>query len=214
MGDPKKLKNKTSKPKKLLDKNRLLEEGKLKRVYGLKCMRELWLTTQELKKIRHEARKLLSLTESERKNEEIILLSKLNRLGILDEKSKIEDVLSLEVKDILERRLQTMVLRKGLAKTIVQARQFITHGFIAIGHRMINVPSYIVTRAEEPKIRYYKKIEINSEPVKLETKEKPKTEEQESAEIKLETKEEDKPAQKQEEKAVHSSEIKQTPAIE
>ncbi len=160
MGDPRKLKNKYSKPKKLLDKARIEEESKLKYAYGLKNMRELWLASQELKKSRREARRLLSLTESQRKSEEGIVLSKLQRLGILDDKAKVEDILSLTVKDMLERRLQTRVFRKGLAKTMAQARQLITHGFIAVGDRRINVPSYLVSGKEDEGIRHYKKIEI------------------------------------------------------
>lgn len=160
MGDPRKLKNKYSKPKKMLDMGRIQEESKLKRSYGLKNMRELWIAVAELKKARREARRLLSLTEAQRKTEEGIVLSKLLRLGILDDKAKVEDILSLTVKDVLERRLQTRVLRKGLAKSMAQSRQLITHGFIAVGERMINVPSYLVTGADDSVIRYYKKIEI------------------------------------------------------
>ncbi len=160
MGDPRKLKNKYSKPKKLLDKARIEEDSRFKYLYGLKNMRELWIATHELKKVRHEARRLLSLTEAQRKAEEGIVLSKLQRMGILDEKAKVEDVLSLTVKDILERRLQTIVVRKGLALTMAQSRQLITHGFIAVGERMINIPSYMVSAAEHASIRHYKKIEL------------------------------------------------------
>lgn len=165
MGDPRKLKNKYSKPKKLLDKGRIQEESKLKRSYGLKNMRELWLAASELKKARREARRLLSLPEAQRKKEQHIVLSKLQRLAILDEKAKIEDVLSLSVKDVLERRLQTRVLRKGLAKSMAQARQLITHGFIAIGNRMVNVPSYTVSKAEDEGVRHYKSIDIEQKAV-------------------------------------------------
>lgn len=160
MGDPRKLKNKYSKPKKMLDKARIEEESKIKYTYGLKSMRELWMAVHELKKARREARRLLSLTEGERKAQEGVVLSKLQRLAILDEKAKVEDVLSLTVKDILERRLQTRVVRKGLAKTMAQARQFITHGYIAVGERRISVPSYTVSGAEDSTIRHYKKIEL------------------------------------------------------
>jgi small subunit ribosomal protein S4 len=55
----------------------------------------------------------------------------------------------------LERRLQTLVYRLGLAKTIKQARQLITHGHIAIDGRRVTAPSYIVEKEEESKIGYY-----------------------------------------------------------
>lgn len=192
MGDPRKFKNKYSKPKNLFDKTRLKEEGTLKRIYGLKNMRELWIAVRELRKARREARRLLSLSENQRKEEENIVLSKLRRLAILDENAKVEDILSLTVKDVLERRLQTRVTRKGLAKTMVQARQFITHGFIAIRGRKINVPSYTVNAAEDKEIGYCKKIDINVNRVHVQPAQSniptPQNEKQEKVEIEREEK--------------------------
>ncbi len=160
MGDPRRCKNKAARPKKLWDKARIEEESKLKREYGLKNMRELWTAAAELKKVRTQARNLLSLTKEERAEKERILMQKLYRLGILPEHAELEDVLSITVRDFLERRLQTVVFRKGLARTIKQSRQLITHGFIAIDGRRVDVPSYLVRRDEEDKITYYKPITI------------------------------------------------------
>ncbi|MDH5634797.1 MAG: 30S ribosomal protein S4, partial [Candidatus Bathyarchaeota archaeon] len=66
----------------------------------------------------------------------------------------LDDVLDLSLEDILERRLQTIVFSKGLAKSIFQARQLITHGHIAIDRRRVPSPSYLVLRDEETKIAY------------------------------------------------------------
>jgi small subunit ribosomal protein S4 len=82
------------------------------------------------------------------------LLARLKKLGIIHETAILDDVLDLTVEDILERRLQTIVFRKGLAKSIYQARQLITHGHIIIGDQRVTVPSYLVTREEEEKIAY------------------------------------------------------------
>jgi small subunit ribosomal protein S4 len=82
------------------------------------------------------------------------LLNRLNRLGILPETAVLDDVLDLSLEDILERRLQTLVFSKGLAKSIFQARQLITHGHISIGGRRVPSPSYLVLRDEEAKIAY------------------------------------------------------------
>jgi small subunit ribosomal protein S4 len=161
MGDPRRCKNKAARPKKLWDKARIEEESRLKKEYGLKNMRELWIAAAELKKVRTQARNLLSLTKEERAEKEQKLMAKLNRLGILPEHAELEDVLSISVKDFLERRLQTVVFRKGLAKTIKQSRQLITHGFIAIDGRRVDVPSYLVRKEEEDKISYYKPITIS-----------------------------------------------------
>ena len=49
------------------------------------------------------------------------------------------------------------VFKKGLAKTPYQARQFITHGHIAIGNRRVTSPGYMVSREEEPLVQYFPK---------------------------------------------------------
>lgn len=175
MGDPRKFSNRYERPKKLWERERLKEEGGLKRAYGLKTMRELWMMGQELKKARRDARKLLSLTEEERRHDMGKLMGKLQRLGILPRESKLEDVLSLSVKDILERRLQTRVVRKGLAKTMAQSRQLITHGFIAVGGKKVSAPSYLVSKDEEEHISYFKPIDLEaSEPAAPAESEAPK----------------------------------------
>jgi len=161
MGDPRKLRNKYERPQKLWDVDRLAEEKGLKTEYGLRNMRELWRSTAELKKFRREARRLLSVTEEERRDDAKKILAKLARLGILKEGAVIDDVLSLEVKSILERRLQTMVLRKGLAKTTAQSRQLITHGFIAINGRKVTRPGYLVSVGEEAALSYARQIDLD-----------------------------------------------------
>ena len=62
--------------------------------------------------------------------------------------------MDLTIEDILERRLQTVVFRKGLARTIFQARQLITHGHVTIDGRRVTIPGYIVLREDEAKIVY------------------------------------------------------------
>jgi len=159
MGDPRKLRNKSERPKKLWETDRIAEESGLKKDYGLKAMRELWMSTAELKKYRREARRLLSQTEDERKGDDTKILAKLARYDILKPGSKLEDVLSLTVKDVLERRLQTIVMRKGLARSMSQSRQLITHGFIAVNGVKVTRPNYLVKAADG--IDYAKPIDIS-----------------------------------------------------
>ncbi|MEW6036318.1 MAG: 30S ribosomal protein S4 [Candidatus Micrarchaeota archaeon] len=173
MGDPRKLRNKYERPKKLWDADRLKEEKTLKTEYGLRNMRELWRSTAELKKYRREARRLLSLTEEERRDDARKVLQKLARLGILKEGAVLDDVLSLEVRNILERRLQTLVLRKGLARTVSQSRQLITHGFIAINGRKVTRPSYVVSLDEEPSLSHAREIDISVKAPEEKPPEKP-----------------------------------------
>ncbi|MEM2690623.1 MAG: 30S ribosomal protein S4, partial [Candidatus Bathyarchaeia archaeon] len=122
--------------------------------YGLRNKRELWRHKTMLSKFRGIARSLIGKPPEERRKMEEELLSRLKKLGIIHETAVLDDVLDLTVEDILERRLQTIVFRKGLAKTIHQARQLITHGHIAIGNQRVTVPSYLVTREEEELVNY------------------------------------------------------------
>jgi len=162
MGDPRKIGKKYKKPKKLLDKTRVIEEGKLKREYGLKNTRELWKAQSELRKVRREARKLLALDEEERKRGAAIVLNKLERLGILSkETATIDNILSLTVRNFLDRRLQSLVYKKGLAKKITQARQIITHGFISVDGRKATSPGMLIVKSMEEKIAYYKPIDLS-----------------------------------------------------
>ncbi|HLD60247.1 MAG TPA: 30S ribosomal protein S4 [Candidatus Bilamarchaeaceae archaeon] len=160
MGDPPKLRNKYSRPQRLWDVDRLKNEKGLKREFGLKNMRELWMTETQLKKYRREARRLLALTQEERENSEQKVLSKLVKLGVLKDGASLDDVLSLSVRDFLERRLQTIVKRKDMARTMVQSRQLITHGFISVNDQRVSVPSYLVDAKTEGSISYAKKIDI------------------------------------------------------
>ena len=91
------------------------------------------------------------------------ILSKLIRYGILKQDSDIDGILSLKTENILERRLQTQVLRLGLARTVVQARQFITHGHIAVNGRKATIPGMLVSKGDEMHIGYYGNSPLMSE---------------------------------------------------
>ena len=68
--------------------------------------------------------------------------------------------MALTVESILNRRLQTLVKKKGLANTIKQARQFIVHGHIALNGQRIRWPSALIPVDMEDKITYYEKSPI------------------------------------------------------
>ncbi len=50
---------------------------------------------------------------------------------------------------MLERRLDNVVYRMGLAGSRAQARQLVLHGHIAVSGRKVNIPSYLVSIGEE-----------------------------------------------------------------
>ncbi len=107
-----------------------------------------------LSKFRGMARTLQSMSASERVKVEAQILGRLKHIGILPEDAVLDNVLDLAIESILDRRLQTLVFKKGLAKTIYQARQLISHGHIAIGERKVFSPSYLVLKEEEENISY------------------------------------------------------------
>jgi len=154
MGDPKKQRRKSTRPKHPWRSERILEENELCKKYGLKNKFEIWHAKSVLRSLRQHARILLGRPQDDEeiKKETKQLVGKLNRLGIMKSNS-IEDVLALSVEDLLERRLQTLVFRRGLANTAKQARQLITHGNIKVGGKKVNVPSYPVSKDEEDKIQ-------------------------------------------------------------
>ncbi len=154
MGDPKKQRKKFETPRFRWRTDILQEELKLIGQYGLRNKHELWRHKTMLSKTRGIARSLIGKTPEERMKMENELLTRLKKLGILAETSVLDNVLDLSIEDLLERRLQTIVFRKGLARTIFQARQLITHGHITIGNRRVTVPSYTVAKAEEEQVIY------------------------------------------------------------
>jgi small subunit ribosomal protein S4 len=154
VGDPKRQRKKYETPRFLWRKDILQEELKLLGQYGLRNKHELWRHKTMLSKFRGIARSLIGKTAEERTKMENELLTRLKKLGVLQETAALDNVLDLTIEDLLERRLQTIVLRKNLTKTIYQSRQLITHGHIIIGNRRVTIPSYIVSREDEKQITY------------------------------------------------------------
>ena len=118
--------------------------------YGLRNKRELWKAQTEVARIRNQARALLALSSEARSEKEKRLLNFLNRLGLVNEGATLDDILNLKVEDLLERRLQTIIMKKSGTKSPYQARQIVSH--VSIGNRKVNIPGYLVRTDEEPQI--------------------------------------------------------------
>ena len=153
MGDPKRQRKKYETPDHPWRQENLEAELKLLGEYGLRNKREIYTANSELRKYRTLARSLFTALGEKREAEENRLIGKLHRLGLLPEGATLDDVLKLTVKDFLERRLQTLVYRLGLARTPYHARQLIVHGKVYWGDRRVRAPSYHVLKGEEGKIR-------------------------------------------------------------
>jgi small subunit ribosomal protein S4 len=152
-----------SRPKKPFDKARIIEEAKIKEEFGLKNKKEIWKADAKVKLMREKAKKLISADESEKN----AFFERLKKIGL--KVNSIGDVLSLNKKDYLNRRLQTVLVQKGLATTSKSARQLITHKKVLINGNSVNAPSYIVPINLENKITLKKKNIIKKENKKEES---------------------------------------------
>lgn len=218
MGDPRRLRKKYSGPGHPWQAARIQEEKGLVHEFGLRNKRELWKAESVMKAFSAQAKRLIALrtaqeggqAEVERKQ----LLDRLSRLGVLSSAADLDDVLSLSVSDVLARRLQSVLVKNGLARTPKQARQFIVHGHVMIDGRKISAPSYLVPVAEEAKISFVGRSSLSNpdhperadrpkepvkdeQPVEAEQAEKPKkkVEKTEKPEAKSESAESEKKAE-------------------
>ncbi|MCJ2531538.1 MAG: 30S ribosomal protein S4, partial [Candidatus Thermoplasmatota archaeon] len=121
MGDPKFPRARWSRPSRPFQADRIQAENDLLGQFGLRNKRELWKAESLLGHWRQRARVLQAQVrfgdaQAEKEVEE--LLQRLARLGILASSgAHLDDVLTLQTRNILERRLQTVAYLKGLAHT-------------------------------------------------------------------------------------------------
>jgi small subunit ribosomal protein S4 len=162
MGDPRKAKKLYRRPRMIWTTDQLNAELYIMGSYGLRNKRELWKAQTEVARIRNQARALLALSTEARAEKEKRLLNFLNRLGLTKEGATLDDILNLKVEDLLERRLQTIVMKRMGAKSPYRARQIVTHGHVSIGNRKVNRPGYIVKTEEETQILLH--VEISAVP--------------------------------------------------
>lgn len=161
MGDPRKSRKKWERPGHPWIRARLEEEIRLLGEYGLRNKRELWRAQTLLRRLRERARTLLALPPEVRAREETQLVQKLYNMGLLKSStSTLDDILGISISDVLERRLQTIVYKKGLAKSIHHARQLIVHGHVLVGGRRVTSPGHLVSRSEEELIALKKPLGV------------------------------------------------------
>jgi len=164
MGDPKFPSKHYNTPSHPWQKVRMEQESNLMHQYGLKNKKEIWRADTKVREMRRQARKLTATsTKTQAQKEKILLLAKLNRLGMLEQDSALEDVLRMNPENILDRRLQTQVYLQGLSSTVKQARQLIVHGHISVDGAITRVPGMTVTRLQEKNITYSPSSALNSD---------------------------------------------------
>ena len=174
MGDPKFPSKHYDTPSHPWQKVRIEQESGLIHQYGLKNKKEIWRANTKVREMRRQARKLTANSNDvQSQKERDLLLAKLNRLGMIEQNSGLEDILRMSPENILDRRLQTQVYLQGLASTVKQSRQLIIHGHIAIDGAVTRVPGMLVTKLQEKNITYSSTSALNSDlhPVRPGTKE-------------------------------------------
>jgi small subunit ribosomal protein S4 len=179
MGDPKFSRKKYDTPSHPWQATRIKEENEILKKYGLKNKTEVWKAQSYLRSLRRQARELqarLRTKDPQAEKEFRNLIKRVANLGILPDSATLDDVLALNVETVLGRRLQTLVYQKGLAGTLSQARQMITHGHIGVGGRKVRVPGYLVLQTESEGITYGEGSPFTSELHPMRPKLEPKPE--------------------------------------
>ncbi len=163
MGHPNKQRKKYESPGKPYDKTRIEKEKRVNENFGLRRKKEIRRAESMLRQFRRRARELQARRNEK---EEAILLATVNNMGIKCQ--NLENVLEISLDDMLSRRLQTIIQKKGLANTMRHARQLVTHGHISVGGKRILYPGYIVGAGEEEKITLSPAIKLQAEEKKNE----------------------------------------------
>lgn len=215
MGQPKKSKKKYSTPRHPWQRERIEEEKELSKAYGLKNKKGIWKMKSILRVFKNQVKKLQALGGKQAEVEKNQLLNKLLKLGLVSEGASFDDVLGLGINAVMERRLQTLVVRKGLARTMRQSRQLITHGHIGIGGQKITSACYLVPVASENIISFLERSsfadDMHPERIKPETVKKEDTKKEKPNEKKKYTKEKKKEERPKEAKKAETKEKKEKP---
>ncbi|MBI2583187.1 MAG: 30S ribosomal protein S4 [Candidatus Aenigmarchaeota archaeon] len=158
MGHPRRHRRKYSRPLKPYDKNRITNEKSMMKKYGLRRKKEIWKAEAVVRIFRQRARDLLVESNPKLKEE---MMQRLRKMGITV--NNPEDVLSLKLEDLLSRRLETIVHKKGVAKSLKEARQMIVHGHVKVGGKVVEWPGYIVPAGLEGSVESSRAYEIKKE---------------------------------------------------
>ncbi len=169
----KKLKKQYDTPSEGWSEERIQEEEQLIEEYGLKNKKEIYKAQSQLRDLRDQARTLVSEGNEEAQQE---LIDRANRLGLVKSNANLEDILTLNATDFLDRRLQTAVNRRGYSDTAREARQMVVHGHVFVDGQKVNVPGYLLTKEEE------KNIEVEMPEPEETEEEAEETDEQENTE--------------------------------
>src|SRR3989344_3137 len=163
MGDSRRFKKQYSTPSHPFQKARIDFENEILREYGLKNKTEVWKANSKLKSFAGQAKRLIAAYGNQAEVERKQLFARLERVGLLKPGSALDDVLSLRITNLLDRRLQTIVFKKGLARSVKAARQFISHAHVSVNGKIISAPGYIVGVHEENTVSFIEASSLSKE---------------------------------------------------
>jgi small subunit ribosomal protein S4 len=155
MGDPVKNRRKYDTPSHPWKRARIESESALKRSYGLKTKREIWKVQTKVRHMRARARGLIAARGEQAERLARELRATAYQLGLVAAEATTDDILALTTENLMDRRLQTVVYKRGMARSMKQARQFIGHGHITLRGRRITSPGYLVRRDDEDKLAFH-----------------------------------------------------------
>jgi len=122
MGDPRKVRRKYEGPGHPWVFSRLESERDLKKTFGTKNKKELYKMETALKRFKDQAKQLSSRVDAQAEKEQQQMVDKLVGLGLIKTGAGLDDILGLSVVDLMNRRLQTILVKRLLARTPSQAR--------------------------------------------------------------------------------------------
>jgi small subunit ribosomal protein S4 len=154
MGDIKRFRKKYTTPMHPWNATRIKLERTIKSKYGVANKREIWKMESVLTAFKDQAKRLLTRADEQANKEREQLKSRMIRMGLIGSGGGVDDILGLQLKDVMNRRLQTIVVKRRMARTVHHARQMIVHEHITVGGKKITSPSYLVPAAEEATISF------------------------------------------------------------
>ncbi len=167
MGDPRRIRKNYANPRMQWNEASLTLEKGIKKDYRPKNKKEIWKMNAFLQNIKDQAKSINSMLGTARREQALIeqeqLINRVKRYGLVKKEDvSLGDLLGLELSDVMERRLQTLVVRKKLARSMKQSRQFVTHGHIMVGGKKVTSPSYIVPKDDDETIDFVARSPMNS----------------------------------------------------
>ncbi len=131
--------------KKRWDKKTIVDEAVLVNDYALKNKTEIRKVEMEISKIKKIAKSLNRTVESKEGDIAKNFVEKLKVNGYLNvDATSLDEVLEIKLRNILERRLSNIVYKNKLARTPIQARQFVVHRHITVNGKLVDSPSFMV----------------------------------------------------------------------